>query len=71
MKNQNFKNEYVILEPKYQVIRDLVIQEMSFSATKKPTNTNGMLNKYADISKRELEKGAFERGIIDKYKKNN
>lgn len=39
--------------------------------TKKSTNVAGMLSKYADISKKELEEGAFERGIMDEYKKNN
>ena len=70
MKNQDFKNEYDTLDPEYQVIRGLVKQEMPFGTTKNPTDAAGILSKYADISKRKLEKGAFERSIIDKYKNN-
>lgn len=51
--------------------QSLVEQGMPFVVTKKPTNAAGMLSKYADITKRKLEEGAFESGIIDEYKKNN
>lgn len=49
--------------------QSLVEQGIPFKVTKTPTNTAGMLSKYADISKKELEEGAYESEIINKYKK--
>ena len=50
--------------------QSLVEQGMPFIVSKKPSLAGGILSKYADKSKWELEEGAMERGIAEDYAKN-
>ncbi|MDO5564442.1 MAG: type II toxin-antitoxin system RelB/DinJ family antitoxin [Eubacteriales bacterium] len=51
--------------------QSIIEQGLPFLVSQKPVNAAGMLNKYAKKSKRKLEESAYEKGVIEKYKKNN
>lgn len=51
--------------------QSLVEQGLPFVVSKNAKLAGGMLSKYADKSKRELEEEAFERGVVEKYAKTN